>query len=182
MGEIAAKKEKEEKENALRKEKEALKKEKDEAIRKKRGNNIKDKVEKNEKEAKNLKELSDKTEQKNNENIVKKKISSTKSLGRDSQRGKKQDISNETSPATVSTRKIMPSKPLISKSPQPSSKLKKDENNKKVMETRKASVANKSYKAVGEEKSKPKKPTIASKKIQNKTDFLEEETKVDEKI
>merc|ERR1739838_594879 len=188
--EIAAKKEKEEKENALRKEKEALKKEKeisikkekDEAIRKKRGNNIKDKVEKNEKEAKNLKELSNQTEQKNNENIVKKKISSTKTLGRDSQRGKKQDISNETSPATVSTRKIMPSKPLISKSPQPSSKLKKDENNKKVMETRKAAVANKSNKPVGEEKSKPKKPNMASKKIQNKTDFLEEETKVDEKI
>ena len=122
--EAVAKKEKEEKEAAARREREALRKEKDE----------KEAAKKKEREAKAQKELENKREmieQKNNENVIKKKTSSAKSVK------KSQDTAT-----AISTRKIMPSKPTTAKlTTPPPTKLKKDENNKKVMETRKAAVA-----------------------------------------
>merc|ERR1712128_384490 len=98
----------------------------------------------------------------------------------------------ETNDTSTSSRKIMPSKPLMTKSSTPpSSKLKKDENNKKVMETRKAAFAAKTQKgkSESEEKTKPKKimgsksRNIAGSKTAAKTSSTlpDEERKVDEK-
>merc|ERR1711915_110777 len=81
-----------------------------------------------------------------------------------------------------SARKIMPSKPVPSIS---QSKSKKDENNKKVMETRKAAVLAKNKKKVEEdEKHKTKKIVPRGKTVKSTKQPLESEegTKVNEKI
>merc|ERR1712106_1057243 len=162
--EAAAKKEKEEKEAAVKKEKK-------------------------EKEAASKKEAS---EQKNTEKSVKKKtsVAITKTKTKEiTTKTKKTEVTNDT---ITSSRKIMPSKPLMTKSSTPpSSKLKKDENNKKVMETRKAAFAAKTQKGKSdsEEKAKPKKivgtksKNISGSKASGKPSSLlaDEERKVDEK-
>merc|ERR1712106_774882 len=176
--EAASKKEKDDKDAAAKKEKE----EKDAALEK-------DKEEKLKKEQANKKEIS---EPKIAEKIIKKKTSTaiTKTKTKEiATKTKKTEVTNDTS---TSSRKIMPSKPLMTKSSTPpSSKLKKDENNKKVMETRKAAFAAKTQKskADSEEKAKPKKivgsksRNIAGSKTSTKTSSTipDEERKVDEK-
>ena len=166
--EAAAKKEKEEKDAAARKEREALRKEKDE----------KEAAKKKEREAKAQKELDNKREmieQKNNENsgVIRKKTSSSavsKSRMKESTSVKK---SVDTATA-ISSRKIMPSKPTTAKLPTPpASKLKKDENNKKV------AVAARSQRGKPDNDEKMKTIKRASgKKIVSK---LKEEEKVSEK-
>merc|ERR1712066_109126 len=130
--EATAKKEREEKEAAAKKEKEALRKEKDE----------KEAAKKKEREAKAQKEVENKREmieQKNNENVIKKKTTSS-SISKS--KIKESSTVKKSVDTAISSRKIMPSKPTTAKLPTPPpSKLKKDENNKKVMETRKAAVA-----------------------------------------
>merc|ERR1712071_498110 len=154
----------EEKEAAVKKDKE----EKEAAVKKE---------EKIKKESATKKETS---EPKNTEKSVKKKTSVAIT---------KTEVTNDT---VTSSRKIMPSKPLMTKSSTPpSSKLKKDENNKKVMETRKAAFAAKTQKgkSESEEKTKPKKivgtksKNISGSKASGKPSSLlaDEERKVDEK-
>merc|ERR1711892_1562592 len=152
----------------------------------------KERQERKEKEAAARQDKEETSEPKNTEKSVKKKTSvaitktKTKEL---TTKTKKTEVTNDTS---TSSRKIMPSKPLMTKSSTPpSSKLKKDENNKKVMETRKAAFAAKTQKskADSEEKAKPKKimgsksRNIAGSKTSAKTSSTlpDEERKVDEK-
>merc|ERR1712198_143980 len=189
--EAALKQEKEEKakkELLLKKEEqekfEKEKREKDEketAVRKEKDEKLK-------KEAANKKETA---EQKNVEKIIKKKttVSTIKSKTKEtSSKTKKHEVSNE----TTTTRKLMPTKPSMSKSSTPpSSKLKKDENNKKVMETRKAAFAAKTQKnkIELEEKAKSKKivgqkskPVSGSKSSGKASSTLQDEDKkVDER-
>merc|ERR1711892_1292047 len=176
--EAAAKKEKDDKDASAKKEKE----EKDAALKK-------DKEEKLKKEQANKKEIS---EPKITEKMNKKKTSTaiTKTKTKEiTTKTRKTEVTNDTA---TSSRKIMPSKPLMTKSSTPpSSKLKKDENNKKVVETRKATFAAKTQKskADSEEKAKPKKivgsksRNIAGSKTSAKTSSTipDEERKVDEK-
>merc|ERR1712123_223419 len=176
--EAASKKEKDDKDAAAKKEKE----EKDAALKK-------DKEDKLKKEQANKKEIS---EPKITEKMMKKKTSTaiTKTKTKEiTTKTRKTEVTNDTA---TSSRKIMPSKPLMTKSSTPpSSKLKKDENNKKVMETRKAAFAAKTQKskADSEEKAKPKKivgsksRNIAGSKTAAKTSSTlpDEERKVDEK-
>merc|ERR1712106_321946 len=176
--EAAAKKEKDDKDASAKEEKE----EKDAALKK-------DKEEKLKKEQANKKEIS---EPKIAEKIIKKKTSTaiTKTKTKEiTTKTRKTEVTNDTA---TSSRKIMPSKPLMTKSSTPpSSKLKKDENNKKVMETRKAAFAAKTQKskADSEEKTKPKKimgsksRNIAGSKASGKpsSTLPDEERKVDEK-
>merc|ERR1711874_571697 len=172
----ATKKEKEEKEAAARKEKE----EKDAAMKKEKEDKIK-------KEQANKKEI---IEQKSSEK--KKKTSTVITKIKTKETTTKVRKSEVTNDITASSRKIMPAKPMITKSSTPpSSKLKKDENNKKVMETRKAAFAAKTQKSKtdNEEKSKPKK--IIGSKFRNipgsktsgkaSSTLPDEERKVDEK-
>merc|ERR1711874_894612 len=172
----ATKKEKEEKEAAARKEKE----EKDAAMKKEKEDKIK-------KEQANKKEI---IEQESSEK--KKKTSTVITKIKTKETTTKVRKSEVTNDITASSRKIMPAKPMITKSSTPpSSKLKKDENNKKVMETRKAAFAAKTQKSKtdNEEKSKPKK--IIGSKFRNipgsktsgkaSSTLPDEERKVDEK-
>merc|ERR1719369_1849743 len=105
---------------------------------------------------------------------------------------RKSEVTNDVTSSSTSSRKIMPAKPSMTKSSTPpSSKLKKDENNKKVMETRKAAFAAKTQKSKtdNEEKTKPKKPigsrlrNIPGSKTSGKASatLADEERKVDEK-
>merc|ERR1711892_1419203 len=184
-----ADKEKKDKERQERKEKEAAARQDKEERLKKEAAAKKEKEEKIKKEPASKKEAS---EQKNTEKSVKKKTSAaiTKTKTKEiTTKIKKTEVTNDT---VTSSRKIMPSKPLMKKSSTPpSSKLKKDENNKKVMETRKAAFAAKTQKskADSEEKAKPKKivgsksRNIAGSKTAAKTSSTlpDEERKVDEK-
>merc|ERR1711892_562156 len=152
----------------------------------------KERQERKEKEAAARQDKEETSEPKNTEKSVKKKTSvaitktKTKEL---TTKIKKTEVTNDTA---TSSRKIMPSKPLMTKSSTPpSSKLKKDENNKKVVETREAAFAAKTQKskADSEEKAKPKKimgsksRNIAGSKTSAKTSSTlpDEEKKVDGK-
>merc|ERR1712113_1255909 len=180
----AAKKEKEEKEAAARKEKEEkdanAKKEREER-KKEREAQRKEKEEKEamkrkEKEAKAQKDIENKKEMnepKSTDVVIKKNMSSTSSKSRLKETSSK----TKTNETAISTRKIMPSKPTTAKLITPSPcKLKKDENNKKVMESRKAAKTQKP-KPDNDEKMKVKKPT--SKLTKGKK--IKEESPVNEK-
>merc|ERR1711892_793653 len=152
----------------------------------------KERQERKEKEAAARQDKEETSEQKNTEKSVKKKtsVAITKTKTKEiTTKIKKTEVTNDT---VTSSRKIMPSKPLMTKSSTPpSSKLKKDENNKKVMETRKAAFAAKTQrgKSESEEKTKPKKlvgtksKIISGSKASGKPSSLlaDEERKVDEK-
>merc|ERR1711979_92596 len=180
----AAKQEKEEKlkrEAAARKEKE----EKDAAIKKEKEDKLK-------KEQANKKEIS---EQKNTDKHIKKKTSTVTTKIKTKEtitKTRKTEVSNDITTSSTSSRKIMPTKPMMTKSSTPpSSKLKKDENNKKVMETRKAAFAAKTQKAKGDNEEKIKSKKIIGSKLRNipssktsgkaSSTLTEEERKVDEK-
>ena len=137
--EAAAKKEREEKDAAAKKEREereASAKKEREASRKEREEKRKEREAKAQKDLENKKEM---TEPKTNDVVIKKKVSST------SVKSKLKESSVRSTNTAISTRKIMPSKPTTAKlMTPPASKLKKDENNKKVMENRKAAAIKKS--------------------------------------
>merc|ERR1712110_194349 len=156
----AAKKEKEEKEAAAKKERE----EKDAAAKKER-------EAKAQKDLENKKEM---TEPKTNDVVIKKKVSST------SHKSKLKESSVRSTNTAISTRKIMPSKPTTAKlMTPPASKLKKDENNKKVMENRKAAAIKKS-KPDNDEKLKVKK--IVKKQKPSEEGRTVDEQSVAEKV
>merc|ERR1711971_1111659 len=139
--EAIARKEKEEKEAAAKKEKEEkeaqAKKERDERRRKER-------EEREEKQKQSVKKAIPSDDVKDNDK-PKKKLVPIKSKPKDASLPKvrKAEAKGESNDGSaVKARKVMPSKPLVHKSSTPPpSKLKKDESNKKVMETRKATAA-----------------------------------------
>merc|ERR1711971_1360647 len=139
--EAIARKEKEEKEAAAKKEKEEkeaqAKKERDERRRKER-------EEREEKQKQSVKKEIPSDDVKDNDK-PKKKLVPIKSKPKDASLPKvrKAEAKGESNDGSaVKARKVMPSKPLVHKSSTPPpSKLKKDESNKKGMETRKAAAA-----------------------------------------
>merc|ERR1719369_2125082 len=101
---------------------------------------------------------------------------------------RKSEVTNDVTSSSTSSRKIMPAKPSMTKSSTPpSSKLKKDENNKKVMETRKAAFAAKSQKSKTDSEEKTKSKRTIGSKLRNipgskaSATLADEERKVDEK-
>merc|ERR1712137_1293625 len=172
--EAAAKKEREEKDAAAKKEreeKEASAKKEREASRKEREEKRKEREAKAQKDLENKKEM---TEPKTNDVVIKKKVSST------SHKSKLKESSVRSTNTAISTRKIMPSKPTTAKlMTPPASKLKKDENNKKVMENRKAAAIKKS-KPDNDEKLKVKK--IVKKQKPSEEGRTVDEQSVAEKV
>merc|ERR1712110_117778 len=170
----AAKKEKEEKDAAAKKEREereASAKKEREASRKEREEKRKEREAKAQKDLENKKEM---TEPKTNDVVIKKKVSST------SHKSKLKESSVRSTNTAISTRKIMPSKPTTAKlMTPPASKLKKDENNKKVMENRKAAAIKKS-KPDNDEKLKVKK--IVKKQKPSEEGRTVDEQSVAEKV
>merc|ERR1712243_448692 len=159
--------------------------EKDAAIKKEKEDKLK-------KEQANKKEIS---EQKNTDKNIKKKTSTVTTKIRTKEtitKTKRSEVTNDLTSSSTSSRKIMPAKPSMTKSSTPpSSKLKKDENNKKVMETRKAAFAAKSQKSKTDSEEKTKSKRIIGSKIKNisgpkssgktSSTLADEERKVDEK-
>merc|ERR1712184_82003 len=159
----AAKKEREEREASAKKEREASRKEREEKR--------KEREAKAQKDLENKKEM---TEPKTNDVVIKKKVSST------SHKSKLKESSVRSTNTAISTRKIMPSKPTTAKlMTPPASKLKKDENNKKVMENRKAAAIKKS-KPDNDEKLKVKK--IVKKQKPSEEGRTVDEQSVAEKV
>merc|ERR1711872_470231 len=159
--------------------------EKDAAVKKEKEDKLK-------KEQANKKEIN---EQKNTDKNIKKKTSTVTTKIKTKEtitKTRKTEVSNDITTSSTSSRKIMPTKPMMTKSSTPpSSKLKKDENNKKVMETRKAAFAAKTQKAKGDNEEKIKSKKIIGSKLRNipgsktsgkaSSTLTEEERKVDEK-
>merc|ERR1712212_1435570 len=137
--EAIARKEKEEREAAAKKEREEkeaqAKKERDERRRKER-------EEREEKQKQTVKKEIPSDDVKDNDK-PKKKLVPIKSKPKEAlPTVRKAEAKGESNESAVKARKVMPSKPLVHKSSTPPpSKLKKDESNKKVMETRKAAAA-----------------------------------------
>merc|ERR1711915_856108 len=154
-------KEKAEKEKAERKEKAKLDKER------------RERIEKMKKEAQEQKEKDEKVSE--SKQVKKKTVKDSKPRARKADTGE----SSRSSPATrTPISKVSTPKPMST----PASKLKKDENNKKVMETRKAAATKKKTDQDTEPKSVPKK--IIGGKGRPKTkeaDITLEDSKVDEK-
>merc|ERR1711872_1199996 len=185
-------KEKRDKERQERKEKEAAAKQEKEEKLKREAAAKKGKEDKLKKEQANKKEIN---EQKNTDKNIKKITSTVTTKIKTKEtitKTRKTEVSNDITTSSTSSRKIMPTKPMMTKSSTPpSSKLKKDENNKKVMETRKAAFAAKTQKAKGDNEEKIKSKKIIGSKLRNipgsktsgkaSSTLTEEERKVDEK-
>merc|ERR1711953_1005486 len=185
-----AKKEKEEKDMITRKEKEekeaAAKKEKEEkeAIAK-RERDERRRKEREEKQKQAVKKEIPSDDVKDNDKS-KKKLVAIKSKPKDAAlpKTRKPEVKAESNDAAaVKARKAMPSKPLVHKSSTPPpSKLKKDESNKKVMETRKAAAARTHRKQPdNEEKNRLNKVGWPAMRKAKETNGSGEERKMDEK-